>query len=169
MLSKHIKDGAEILDVGVGTGVNIERVLKNNITFDSYEGIDVTPEMLAETKHKFGHIKNLTLRMGDITQMEITKKYDAIVSTLVLCHLKEPDKVIQKLITALKPGGKFLYLDYFTVSKPRLRDKVALWAYRNMFHFSPIPNETINKFPVSEKEEHFSFLGGQLSMYVFQK
>ncbi len=169
LLSKYIKDGAEILDVGVGTGINIERVLNDNIAFGSYEGIDVNPEMLTEARHKFDHIKNLTLRIGDITQMEFTKQYDSIISTLALSHLKEPDKAIQKLLTALKPGGKILYLDNFAVPKPRLRDKAALWVYRNLFHFSPIPTEMAEKFPVSEEEKHFPFLGGQLSIYVFQK
>jgi ubiquinone/menaquinone biosynthesis C-methylase UbiE len=169
LLSKYIKDGAEILDVGVGTGINIERVLNDNIAFGSYEGIDVNPEMLTEARRKFDHIKNLTLRIGDITQMEFTKQYDSIISTLALSHLKEPDKAIQKLLAALKPGGKILYLDNFAVPKPRLRDKAALWVYRKMFHFSPIPTEMTKKFPASEEEKHFPFLGGQLSMYVFQK
>ncbi|PJE73664.1 MAG: hypothetical protein COV02_01485 [Candidatus Terrybacteria bacterium CG10_big_fil_rev_8_21_14_0_10_41_10] len=169
LLSTYIKDGAKILDVGVGTGINIERVLNDNIAFDSYEGIDVNPEMLTEAKRKFNDVDNLTLHLADVTQMEITQQYDAIISTLALSHLKEPDKAIQKLLTALKPGGKILYLDNFAVPKPRLRDKVAIWVYHKMFHFSPIPTEMAEKFPVSEEEKHFPFLGGQLSMYVFQK
>ncbi|MBI5420963.1 MAG: class I SAM-dependent methyltransferase [Parcubacteria group bacterium] len=169
LLSTYIKDGAEILDVGVGTGINIERVLNDNIAFAHYEGIDVNPEMLIEARHKFGDVNNMTLRLADVTQMEITQQYDVIISTLALSHLKEPDKAIQKLLTALKPGGKILYLDNFAVPKPRLRDKVAIWVYRKMFHFSPISTETAEKFPASEEKKHFPFLGGQLSMYVFQK
>lgn len=169
LLAEHIQNDAEILDVGVGTGLNIERVLGHKIKFATYEGVDLTPEMLAVAERKFSDIKNLTLRTGDITQMKISKKYDAIISTLVFSHLKEPDVVLQKLLTALKPKGKLLLLFFSSKSNPIWYDKVALWVYDHIFHFNPVSPETIDKFPASEIERKFPCLGAEVSVYVFQQ
>lgn len=169
LLGKYLRDGMDILDVGVGTGLNIERVLSHNIRFSSYEGIDLAAEMLMKAKQKFGQINNIKFHAGDITKMKIRKKYNAIISTLVFSHLDRQDEVLNKLLTALKSKGVLLLL--FISAKPKLKliDKLGIWIYRIFFHFTPIPLKVIQKFPPSELEEHFSCLGGRASIYVFVK
>jgi ubiquinone/menaquinone biosynthesis C-methylase UbiE len=55
-----------VLDVGVGTGANIQRLMDNGLTFKSFLGIDLTPEMIEVAKAKYPHVKNLRFQEGDI-------------------------------------------------------------------------------------------------------
>lgn len=169
LMCQYIEEGADILDVGVGTGLNIERVLNLGIDFNSYEGIDLSPEMLAAAREKFGHMGNVELHQGDIMHMELTKEYDTIISTLVFSHLSKQDEVVKKLLSALKPGKVLLLLFFAAKASPNLLDRLALYIDRSIFKFNHVSADVIERFPSFEQERHFSCLGGQMSIYAFKK
>lgn len=164
---RSIHDAGAVLDVGVGTGVNIQRFLDNKIVFRSYEGIDLTPEMVAVAKRKFSGVENLTFLVGDITKILIEKRYDTIISTLVFSHLDKQDEVVQKLLGMLQPNGVFILMD-FTERESAMTwwEKLTtpIWL---IFKFKPIPKEVVAKFPATETKKHFSCPGGQISIFVF--
>lgn len=168
ILRSYTKDNGAVLDVGVGTGLNIQRFIDNKIFFCSYEGIDLTPEMIAVAKQKFHGVKNLTFRAGDINKIEIAGKYDTIVSTLVFSHLERQDEVVQKLLGALRPNGLFFLMFFTEKVATSWVDRLAGHFYRAIFQCEPVPKEIVAKFPAVEIEEHFSCLGGQISIFVFR-
>ncbi|MDP2741631.1 MAG: class I SAM-dependent methyltransferase [bacterium] len=162
------QDVGAVLDVGVGTGLNIQRFMDNKIVFCSYEGIDLTPEMIVVAKQKFHEVKNLTFREGDITKIEITRKYDTIVSTLVFCHLERQDEVVQKLLRVLRPNGLFLLMFFTEKVATSWVDRLAGRFYQSIFQCKPVPREIVAKFPVAGIKKHFPCLGGQISIFVFR-
>ena len=175
LMSEYIKPESEILDIGVGTGINIERALKAGIKFKSYTGIDLTPEMLEVAKEKFDYLENVSFKTGNIMTMKIDKKYDAIISTLVFEHLENQEQIVNKLRSALKPGGALLLMFFSEGTKKSKQNFISYLvdkAFRMLeplFKLHYVPSETLTKFPKAKVEKHLPCWGGKMSIYVWQK
>ena len=108
---------AHILDLGCGTGLELEEYFLRNPTA-RITGIDLAPGMLNTLKEKFPD-KALTLITGsyfDIPFAEDT--FDAAVSVESLHHFTKEEKIplYTKLHKALKVNGYFILTDYFSMS-----------------------------------------------------
>ena len=106
--------GAQVLDLGCGTGLELEEYFRLNPTV-KITGIDLAPGMLAAMKAKFPE-KDMTLIQGSYFDVPFgSEKYDAAVSVESLHHFTQAEKLplYAKLHQALKPGGYFILTDYF--------------------------------------------------------
>jgi len=113
----YVTPESAILDLGCGTGVNVGRLLRLRLRFRGYEGIDFTESMLAQPRKKYGYVRNVTFSRGDVTALEDAgRRYDLIVSTYVLSHLRRPVAFVNDAQRFLQPGGRLLLLFY---SRPR--------------------------------------------------
>lgn len=97
-----VTEGTEILDVACGTGVLIPDYLDRNIK--SVTAIDISPEMTKIAAEKFA-CEKVVVRCGDVETAEFSHKFDCIVVYNAFPHFPEPEKLIKKLTTHLKPGG----------------------------------------------------------------
>ena len=107
-------DKAQILDLGCGTGLELDEYFKLN-PHASVTGIDLAPGMLEALKRKHGD-KNITLICGSYFVEEFGESiFDAAVSVESLHHFTSSQKLplYEKLYNALKPGGYFILTDYF--------------------------------------------------------
>lgn len=112
-----VHPGAHILDLGCGTGLELEEYFRRNPTA-SVTGIDLAPGMLNALKRKFPH-RELTLIPGSYFDVPFgTELYDAAVSVESLHHFTKEEKIplYTKLCHALKPDGFFILTDYFAAS-----------------------------------------------------
>lgn len=108
---------AKILDLGCGTGLELEYYFKINSSA-SITGIDLAPDMLKRLKSKFSD-KDITLILGSYFDVPFGGAlYDAAVSVESLHHFTKEEKIplYKKLYDALKNGGYFILTDYFAVS-----------------------------------------------------
>lgn len=110
-------DNAKILDLGCGTGLELEYYFRLNHSA-KITGIDLTESMLNALRNKFPE-KDLALICGsyfDVTFDENT--FDAAVSVESLHHFTREEKIplYAKLCKALKDGGYFILTDYFALS-----------------------------------------------------
>ena len=106
--------GAHVLDLGCGTGLELEEYFHLNLTAH-ITGIDLAPGMLAELKLKFPD-KALNLVQGSYFDEPFGEGvFDAAVSVESLHHFTQEEKIplYRKLKQALKPGGYFILTDYF--------------------------------------------------------
>jgi ubiquinone/menaquinone biosynthesis C-methylase UbiE len=103
-----------ILEIGAGTGANVSRYpssVKRLVL------VDDDPHMLAKLEAR--------LRESDRpgTEIEIREasaaslpfpdaSFDAVVSTLVLCSVPDPDVVLREVRRVLRPDGAFVYLEH---------------------------------------------------------
>lgn len=109
-------DSAEILDLGCGTGLELEHYFSLNPTA-KITGIDLTESMLNALKNKFPK-KNLTLICGSYFDVPFGENtFDAAVSVESLHHFTKEEKIplYAKLCNALKNGGYFVLTDYFAL------------------------------------------------------
>ena len=105
--------GARILDLGCGTGLELEYYLAGNPTAQ-ITGIDLSQGMLDALRQKFPGA-DLTLIRGSYFDAPLGSGYDAAVSVESLHHFTQAQKtgLYARLRDALKPGGRFILTDYF--------------------------------------------------------
>lgn len=110
--------GAKILDLGCGTGLELERYFPLNPTAH-VTGIDLSKGMLEALKAKFPD-KDLTLIHASYFDADLgAEQYHAAVSVESLHHFTADLKLslYQKLYRSLKQGGYFILTDYFAESE----------------------------------------------------
>ena len=111
-------EGAEVLDLGCGTGLELEYYFRLNPSA-SVTGIDLSAGMLDALKGKFAD-KKLNLICGSYFDIPLGEGvYDAAVSVESLHHFTKEEKtaLYTKVFSALKDNGCFVLTDYFAKSK----------------------------------------------------
>lgn len=111
-------EGVNILDLGCGTGLELEFYFKLNPSA-KVTGIDLSPGMLAALKEKFPD-KDITLIQGSYFDIPFPENdYDAAVSVESLHHFTKEQKsaLYHKVYSALKTDGCFILTDYFAPSE----------------------------------------------------
>ena len=105
----------EVIDIGVGTGRNLEHYPKGiRLT-----GIDISAPMLDIARHRASRLgREVDLREGDAQALEFANaNFDTVVFTLSLCSIPDDGKAISEANRVLRPGGRLLLLEH--VASPR--------------------------------------------------
>ena len=110
-------EGANVLDLGCGTGLELEEFFEMN-PGAKVTGIDLTKSMLDALKAKFPG-KDITLICGSYFDEPFGEdKYDAAVSVESLHHFTKEEKIslYTRLCKALTSKGYFILTDCFSKS-----------------------------------------------------
>jgi len=118
-----------VLEVGAGTGTNFE-FYPDTVS----EVVAVEPERrlaaLAEKAASAAPVP-VTVSTDTVEQYIAGEPFDAVVCSLVLCSVDDPDSVVRQLHSLLRPGGELRYLEHVASGGPRARlQKIAdatLW------------------------------------------
>lgn len=119
--------GPHVLEVGVGTGKNIEFwPLNCQIT-----AIDLTPGMLDIARQ---HARSLNrnaddLLLGDVQHLELPAAvFDTVLATFVFCSVPDPVQGLREVGRVVRPDGQILLLEHVRIDRPvvgALMDLVA--------------------------------------------
>lgn len=112
------KDANQILDLGCGTGLELDEIFKTK-PFINVTGIDLTQAMLDKLKQKHPD-KKLSLINASYFDYDFgTCKYDAVISFQTMHHFSHVDKLklYSKVFDALKTGGQYIECDYMVGSQ----------------------------------------------------
>jgi len=107
-----------ILDLGCGTGLELEEYFKLNPTA-KVTGVDLAPGMLNALREKFPD-RDLELFLGSYFDVPFgCERFDAAVSVESLHHFtkEEKTKLYRKLYDSLKDDGYFILTDYFALNE----------------------------------------------------
>jgi ubiquinone/menaquinone biosynthesis C-methylase UbiE len=105
-----------VLEIGCGTGANLEYYRWAYV--DSLEASDPDPYMLRRAQHWLRRLppyvkeKLKLARTPAETLPYEDASFDVVISTLVLCSVKDLDKSIAEVKRVLKPGGQFRLLEH---------------------------------------------------------
>jgi len=111
LIKNYSRKTKTILDLGCGTGKH------DNLLCDKgyvVHGVDISQEMLdiAETRRK-GKENKLTFGCSDITQLNINKKFDAVVSLFHVMSYQNTNADLDRVFTSVKShlneGGLFIF------------------------------------------------------------
>lgn len=108
-------EGKKILEVGVGTGKNLEFYS----TDKEVTGIDFSEKMLEKAKNKSKDIDHVTLMEMDAENMTFEDNtFDTVVTSCVFCSVPDPVKGLKEIRRVCKNGGKVIMLEHMRSNKP---------------------------------------------------
>ncbi len=108
------KKGDSILDLGSGSG-HFACLISQKANPKRYVGMDISKEMLKRARKRCKNVKNIEFLQGRIQEiLPFDSEFDKVFISFVLHGFvqKERLKIIRNAYKSLKPGGKFLILDY---------------------------------------------------------
>lgn len=132
-----------ILDLGAGTGLFSKMVL-NKFPNAEIELIDIAEKMLEVAKERFNENNNVSIKVQDYVSLQPETKYDVIISSLSIHHLKDEDKIIlyDNIYKWLKPGGLFINVDQ-VLAPTSYFEELYSNQWRNKVDNSGLDKETI--------------------------
>jgi len=122
-------EGEKILEVGVGTGKNLQYYPENvNLT-----GIDFSKKMLEKAKERAENLDNINLIEMDAEKMTFhDNSFDTVITSCVFCSVPDPVKGLKEIRRVCKPDGKIIMLEHM-----RSRNKLV-GKFMDIVNFIPL-------------------------------
>jgi len=99
-LMRPLPRGGRLLDIGCGTGLFVEKFIKNGGTA---VGLDISGKMISRAHHRCP-TSEFILGTGEKLPFD-DRSFDAVASLLAFSYVKDPDAMLSESYRVLKPGG----------------------------------------------------------------
>lgn len=103
-----LNDTMQVMDFGAGTGLITAQLVPH---VKKVTAVDVSPAMLEQLLSKHHLNDKIETVCQDITATPLNRQFDAIVSAMAMHHIKDTDRMLQRLSEHLKPGGRVALAD----------------------------------------------------------
>ena len=109
-----LHDGDTVVDIGCGTGLNFSLLQEQVGPSGKIIGVDLTDAMLNEANARVAAHgwSNVELAKSDAADYVFPSDVDGIISTFALTLVPEFDEVVRNGAVALRPGKRFVILDF---------------------------------------------------------
>ncbi len=107
---KHIQKGTNILDLACGTGI-LTRKLAEKFPNSKIIGLDITQSYLEIAKINSFKYTNISFIHQDAEKLNLSKKFDCIVSSYIPKYCKR-ELLVQRCLSHLNSGGKIILHDF---------------------------------------------------------
>lgn len=168
--------GGRILEVGVGTGISLERYSRNN----RITGIDISAPMLRKAQER---VRALGLSNVDaLSVMDAAKlafadsSFDVVVAQYVITAVPDPDATLDEFARVVRPGGEIILVNHLGAeSGPRALFEAAFapiarrLGWRPEFRFERIANWAARHGGVTLVERRPMPPMGHFSLIRFQR
>ncbi|MEL6977717.1 MAG: bifunctional demethylmenaquinone methyltransferase/2-methoxy-6-polyprenyl-1,4-benzoquinol methylase UbiE [Pseudomonadota bacterium] len=125
--------GARMLDLAGGTGDIAQRALRRAKGDLDVTVADLTEAMLVEGRKRFakdGTAASVAWVCADATEMPFPdRSFDYATISFGLRNVAEPDKALREIRRVLKPGGRFLCLEFSHVKEPGLAPLYEAYSF----------------------------------------
>jgi ubiquinone/menaquinone biosynthesis C-methylase UbiE len=114
----------ETLEVGAGTGLNVEHYDRSRVTRLVLSEPD--PHMARRLRGRAAAAGAEVVEAGADRLPFDDASFDTVAETLVLCTVPDPDAALAEIARVLRPGGRFLFFEHVRDDDPG----VARWQDR---------------------------------------
>ncbi|MFN3850143.1 MAG: class I SAM-dependent methyltransferase [Spirosomataceae bacterium] len=139
-----IKDNDKVLDIGVGTGLTLDKYPSNT----SVVGIDLSPYMLEVAQKKYAPKRTgkTELLLMDAQKLDFEdESFDKVVMTHILSVLPEPKLAMKEAIRVCKKGGEILIVNHFSSD---------MWFFKYYEKFLMLMSDWIGFRPVFDMQSN---------------
>ena len=115
--SLHIPPGAEVLELGVGTGTSFPAYPTNCKVM----GIDLVKDMLAQARAKISKNSWSHLQVMEMDALNLTfadNSFDYVTVFHAVTVVPDPVQMLAEAQRVCKPGGKIVIVNHFTTDLP---------------------------------------------------
>ena len=168
--------GGRILEVGIGTGISLERYSRNN----RITGIDISAPMLRKAQER---VQALGLTNVDaLSVMDAAKlafpdaSFDVVVAQYVITAVPDPDGTLDEFARVVRPGGEIILVNHLGAeSGPRALFEAAFapiarrLGWRPEFRFERIANWAVRHGGVKLVERRPMPPMGHFSLIRYQR
>ncbi|MFQ5934029.1 MAG: class I SAM-dependent methyltransferase [Dehalococcoidia bacterium] len=111
-LVQRLQSGIDVADVGCGQGHAINLMAKA-FPNSRFTGYDFSEEGIAAGRAEAGlmGLSNARFEIKDVAMLEAEGQFDFITAFDAIHDQAQPTKVLNRIATALRPGGTFLMVD----------------------------------------------------------
>ncbi len=149
----------KLIDVGCGTG-DIGKLFLENVKFKGEVfNIDPNKKMLEQGKKRLKSFKNIFWKVGSAENLGFNSGYfDYYTISFGLRNTKDINKSLKEAYRVLKPGGRFLCLEFSKINNSNLN-----FLYKNYSKLIP----RIGKIIVG-KSEPYEYLTKSIDKFINQ-
>jgi len=107
-----IQSGERVLEVGVGTGINLSLYPKTC----RMTGIDFSSSMLEKARERVtrGGLQQMRLLQMDAADLKFADdSFDIVYAPYLISVVPDPVKVAQEMRRVCRPGGRIIFLNHF--------------------------------------------------------
>lgn len=108
--------GARIVDLGGGTGRNIECFGTRLAQIASYEVVDLCEPMLAHARARAERVPQMRVTHADATRWRPREPVDAVILSYALSMIPNWRAALVNAIAMLKPGGVLGVVDFYVAA-----------------------------------------------------
>jgi phosphatidylethanolamine/phosphatidyl-N-methylethanolamine N-methyltransferase len=115
----HIQPGERVLEVGVGTGINLSLYPKEA----SITGIDFSEAMLEKARDRVARkgIRGIRLLQMDAADLKFAdSSFDIVYAPYLISVVPDPLTVAREMHRVCRPGGRIIFLNHFLSPNPIL-------------------------------------------------
>ena len=99
-----------VLEVGAGTGTNFAFY---PATVDEVVAVEPEPRLCGQAERAATAAPvPVTVLAGTVEAVDPGERFDAVVCSLVLCSVQQPQAVLRQLYALLRPGGELRYFEH---------------------------------------------------------
>jgi phosphatidylethanolamine/phosphatidyl-N-methylethanolamine N-methyltransferase len=115
----NIQPGERVLEVGVGTGINLSLYPKHC----TVTGIDFSSSMLEKARERVARkgVRNVKLLQMDAGDLKFADgSFDIVYAPYLISVVPDPVKVAQEMHRVCRSGGRIIFLNHFLSPNPIL-------------------------------------------------
>ena len=108
----NIQPGERVLEVGVGTGINLSLYPKQA----TVTGIDFSSSMLEKARERAARkgLRNMRLLQMDAADLKFADdSFDIVYAPYLISVVPDPVKVAREMRRVCRPGGRIIFLNHF--------------------------------------------------------
>jgi phosphatidylethanolamine/phosphatidyl-N-methylethanolamine N-methyltransferase len=127
-----MKPGDRVLEVGVGTGINLSMYPKDA----TVTGIDFSAEMLEKARDRVARkgVRNARLLQMDAQDLKFEDgSFDIVYAPYLISVVPDPVQVATEMMRVCRPGGRVIILNHF-LSQGRLLSRLERWISPATIH-----------------------------------
>ena len=131
-------DDGTVVELGGGTGSNIDRFGRRMQRLRSYTLVDLCPALLDQARPRARVHRNVELVEGDVTRFRPVEPVDCVFFSYALTMIDDWRAALANAVSMLKPGGTLGVVDFYVSSarpRPGLVRHAAWqrWLWRRWF------------------------------------